>query len=174
MCKRLLKRSWGSYVTGHLCDSLHQDDGDGDQDEGIRSNDRIFSERPGEEGGAGDDDDGGNGEDDADADGGNGDGDAGQDEGIRSNDWIFLDRPGEDGGAGDGDYGNNGEDGEDGDADQGEGIRSNDWIFSGRPGHRSWHRRAANSPQRSPHCPRHIKILTILTQRYVFGISPSV
>ena len=27
---------------------------------------------------------------------------------------------------------------------------------------------AANSPQRSPHCPQHIKILTILTQKHTF------
>ena len=62
-------------------------------------------------------------------------------------------------GEGDGGVGGERDDG-DGGADKGDGggadkggIRSNDWIFSGRPGHRSWHRRAASSPQRSPHCP---------------------
>ena len=77
------------------------------------------------------------------------------------------------------------------DADKG-GIRSNDWIFSVRPGHGSWYRganlvqivvqRAANSPQRSPRCPQHIKILSILTQNqntqnpetYFLWISPSI
>ena len=68
------------------------------------------------------------------------------------------------------------------DADKG-GIRSNDWIFSVRPGHGSWYRganlvqivvqRAANSPQRSPRCPQHIKILTILTQNQnIHNINP--
>ena len=39
--------------------------------------------------------------------------------------------------------------------------------------YRSWYRGAANSPQRSPRCPQHIKILTILTQNQnIHNINP--